>query len=284
MKGITIIPPPPHLNKYVRSFWFAGPSTQQQSYRVLGDGAPGLIFQHNNGHSGITWQGEYKLPVAFAYGQATAPGTNYMEAGTSCFGIHFRPHVWKALFRMDASEVTNTLVELNDLPGFGITEQLLDTTDPLQITKLLGDCLWDRLSRKQQEDPIIEHSVHTLTAQITGSQIRDLHSDYAISRRQYQRRFKQHMGVSPETYIRILKFQQALQLINQHSFSKLSDIGYGLGFADQSHFIREFKLFSGYTPKDFLQQQKPVPVDSLTVMQEIDQPGIPSTRLLICPQ
>jgi AraC-like DNA-binding protein len=283
MKGITIIPPPPHLSKHVRSFWFAGPSAQQQSYKVLADGTPGLIFQHNNGHSGISYDG-LRLPLAFAYGQATAPGTNYMDAGTSCFGIHFRPHVWKALFRVDASEVTNTLIELNDLPGFDITEQLLNITDPLQITKLLGDRLWDRLSRNQQEDRIIEHSVHTMTAQLTGLQIRDLHSDYAISRRQYQRRFQQHMGVSPETYMRILKFQRSLQAINCRSFSKLSDIGYDLGFADQSHFIREFKLFSGYTPKDFLQQQKPVPVDSMTALPETSQSSLHATRLLICPQ
>ncbi len=36
-------------------FGFTGPSAQQQSYRVLADGASGLIFQHKNGHSGITW-------------------------------------------------------------------------------------------------------------------------------------------------------------------------------------------------------------------------------------
>ncbi len=284
MKGITIIPPPPHLSKYVRSFWFAGPSAHEQSYKVLADGTPGLIFQHNNGHSGITWQGEYKLPVAFAYGQATAPGINYMEAGTSCFGIHFRPHVWKEIFRVDASEVTNTLIKLDDLPGFNITDQLLNTADPLQITKLLGDCLWQSLVRNQQDDRIIAHSVHEIASHISSVHAKDLPGQYNLSQRQYQRRFKQRMGVSPETYIRILKFQQALQAINRQSFSKLSDIGYELGFADQSHFVREFKLFSGYTPKDLLQQQKPVPVQSMTAFPETAYPGIPSTRLLICPQ
>lgn len=284
MKGITIIPPPPHLSRHVRSFWYAGPSTQQQHYQVLADGAPGLIFQHNNGHSGITWQGVHKLPLAFVYGQATVPGNNIMEAGTSCLGIHFRPHVWKSLFQVDASEVTNTLIELDNLSGLRITEQLLNTADPLQIAKLLGDCLWQNIVRKQQEDAIITNSVHEIAAHITVVHSSELSGKYNLSQRQYQRRFKQHMGVSPETYIRILKFQHALQAINRRSFSKLSDIGYELGFADQSHFIREFRLFSGYTPKDFLQQQKPVPVESITASLETGHPGIPSTRLLICPQ
>lgn len=284
MKGITIIPPPPHLSKHVRSFWYAGPSAEQQSYKVLADGAPGLIFQHNNGHSGITWQGAYKLPLAFAYGQATAPGTNYMDAGTSCFGIHFQPHVWKELFRVDACEVTNTLIELDNLPGFGITEQLLNTTDPLQITKLLGDCLLQNLAHNPKEDAIIAHSVQGIAKHINEVHAKDLPARYNLSQRQYQRRFKQRMGVSPETYIRILKFQQALQAINRQSFRKLSDIGYGLGFADQSHFIREFKLFSGYTPKDLLQQQKPVPVHSMPALPETSYHSIPSTRLLISPQ
>lgn len=283
MKGITIIPPPPHLSKHVRSFWFAGPSTQQQSYKVLADGAPGLIFQHHNGHSGISYDG-HRLPLAFAYGQATAPGTNYMDAGTSCFGIHFQPHVWKELFRVDACEVTNTLIELDNLPGFGITEQLLNTTDPLQITKLLGDCLLQNLAHHPKEDAIIAHSAREIAMHINEVHAQDLPARYNLSQRQYQRRFKQWMGVSPETYIRILKFQQALQAINRQSFSKLSDIGYELGFADQSHFIREFKSFSGYTPKDLLQQEKPVPVSSTTALPETGHSSISSTRLLICPQ
>ncbi len=207
-----------------------------------------------------------------------------MEAGTSCFGIHFRQHVWKELFRVDASEVTNTAIELDQLPGFGITEQLLNTPAPLQITKLLSNCLWQNLIRNQKEDAIMAHSVQEIARQIATVHAKDLPVRYNLSQRQYQRRFQQHLGVSPETYIRILKFQHALQAINHQSFSKLSDIGYELGFADQSHFIREFKLFSGYTPKDFLQQQKPVQVESMTALPETGQPFLLSTRLLICPQ
>jgi AraC-like DNA-binding protein len=284
MQGITIIPPPPHLRKHVRNFWYAGPSTHQQNFKILADGTPGIIFQHKHGHSGVTWQDVYTLPVAFAYGQATAPGINIMEAGTSCFGVHFRPHVWKELFRMDASEVTNTAVQLDILPGFGITEKLLNTPDPLQITKLLSDCLWNNLNHHQKEDAIIAHSVQEIASQIATVHAKDLPARYNLSQRQFQRRFQQHMGVSPETYIRILKFQQALQAINHRSFTKLSDIAYDLAFADQSHFIREFKFFSGYTPKELLQQQSPVAVDSRSALPNVGHVSMPATRFLICPQ
>tara|TARA_R110002095_G_scaffold122285_1_gene106270 strand:- start:888 stop:1172 length:285 start_codon:yes stop_codon:yes gene_type:complete len=67
-----------------------------------------------------------------------------------------------------------------------------------------------------------------------------------------QRKFKEYTGVCPETYIRIAKFQQAIHLLKNEQYHKLSDIGYRLNYADQSHFNREFKLFSNFTPKDFV--------------------------------
>ncbi|WP_197053642.1 AraC family transcriptional regulator [Sphingobacterium sp. T2] len=35
-------------------------------------------------------------------------------------------------------------------------------------------------------------------------------------------------------------------------FKKIGDISYALGYADQAYFNREFKFFSGYTPKEFM--------------------------------
>jgi len=35
---------------------------------------------------------------------------------------------------------------------------------------------------------------------------------------------------------------------------KLSDVAYENGYADQSHFIRSFREFTGYTPSQYQQQ------------------------------
>lgn len=276
MNNIVLISPPEKLRPYIRCFWWAAPAAQGQQYRILADGAPGLIFQHHNGHSGITYNGA-KMPVAFAYGQATSPGINDMEAGTLTVGVHFRPHAWKSFVPVDAAEATNTFIELDDLPGLAVTEQLLNTAGPSRAIILLTDRLWNNLSRHRKEDLLVKHSIQRIAAQIADVHPEDLPNAYPISRRQYQRRFKQQIGVSLETYIRIVKFQHALQAVTRQSFHKLSDIGYELGYADQSHFIREFKFFSGYTPADLITANAPRVV-------EMEEPATPadSHRLIAC--
>jgi AraC-like DNA-binding protein len=49
------------------------------------------------------------------------------------------------------------------------------------------------------------------------------------------------------------RFREAMQLIEANQFERLSDVAYDLNYVDQSHFIKDIKAFSGYTPKHLVQ-------------------------------
>ena len=56
--------------------------------------------------------------------------------------------------------------------------------------------------------------------------------------------------MSPKHYSRVVRFQSA----TQHKAAgtrDLIEIAYDCGFNDQSHFIKDFRQFSGYTPKEY---------------------------------
>jgi len=42
-----------------------------------------------------------------------------------------------------------------------------------------------------------------------------------------------------------------MEQLTQKNFTKLTDIVYKNGYADQSHFVKVFKSFTGKTPKAF---------------------------------
>ncbi|MNY79127.1 DNA-binding transcriptional regulator ChbR [compost metagenome] len=50
---------------------------------------------------------------------------------------------------------------------------------------------------------------------------------------------------------RICRFQASLNQLRAQSYDKLSDIAFEQEYADQSHFIRNFKEFTGLTPFQF---------------------------------
>lgn len=61
------------------------------------------------------------------------------------------------------------------------------------------------------------------------------------------RDFKKHTGISLGEYSRKLKIQNALNLISVKKYT-LTQVAHMSGFADQSHFIKWFRYFTGINP------------------------------------
>ncbi len=71
--------------------------------------------------------------------------------------------------------------------------------------------------------------------------------------------FKTFVGMDPKEYTHIVRLQKALSFL-QHQKStgiNYAQIALASGYADQSHYIREFKKHCGYTPKSLLEMTSP---------------------------
>ena len=80
-------------------------------------------------------------------------------------------------------------------------------------------------------------------------------SDFNVGYKTLERRFDRVMGLSPMEFLRIHRFSSSVQAMYSGRYSSLTRIGYACGYYDQSHFIREFKRLSGFTPKEFLKER-----------------------------
>lgn len=281
MFALNIIEPSIMLKKYVKCIWHSCSDTSKRelsTYKILADGAPGLIFHHDNGNSTIFEKDGSKLPISFIYGQGTKPCYNMDEGNSFLFGINFQPTALKTLFGIDADEATNSLINLNDIAGYNIIEELLNAPNPESLVDLFMTFLWRRLAKNRKEDIVIDRSVELIHRNIESTTTDNLLMNFSTSKRQYQRRFKQFVGVCPATYIRIIKFQRSLQLLQSSSYNRLSDIAYYLGYSDQSHFIREFKFFSDCRPKDVLKPQ----LGFLKNHTHNSEPHFAITRIILC--
>jgi transcriptional regulator GlxA family with amidase domain len=107
-----------------------------------------------------------------------------------------------------------------------------------------------RVSVTCSRDPLVEAALQWVEQQPMGVlSLPELLRDLCISERQLERRFTSAVGVSPKMFFRIRRFNAALRLMKTGNYSTLASIAYVLGFADQSHFIRDLKAFSRVTPK-----------------------------------
>lgn len=67
--------------------------------------------------------------------------------------------------------------------------------------------------------------------------------------------FKKYLGLTPKVLHRIFRFNEILQRIHLKEQLDWSQIAYQFGYADQSHFIKEFKEFSGFSPQQFINSE-----------------------------
>ena len=97
---------------------------------------------------------------------------------------------------------------------------------------------------------LINNVIHELKREDFFDNIENVASRYGITSRYLQKVFVQNTGLTPKLYGKINRFQNSLQLVAKRNTS-LTDIAYQCGYYDQSHFIREFKSFTGFKPSAY---------------------------------
>ena len=84
-----------------------------------------------------------------------------------------------------------------------------------------------------------------------------------ISRRSLERHFSDNVGMSPKYYARVLRFNYAFGLKRANPALDWFDIIYDCGYFDQTHFIKDFRHFTGQPPVTFY--SKPHPIEAVYV-------------------
>jgi AraC family transcriptional regulator len=78
--------------------------------------------------------------------------------------------------------------------------------------------------------------------------------EVGVSAFHFSRLFKQSTGSSPHQYLLHRRLDRAKTLLRQRAMS-LADVSTSTGFADQSHFTKVFRRFTGVTPSEYRRQR-----------------------------
>lgn len=266
--------PPECLRNYVKYFWYIDANTLNNSrkcFHVFPDGLPGLLFHHHNGQQVLELPDGQKLPSSFIYGLSTHAFTNYTSTAFSAIGVSLYPWEFHRIFKVDSVECSNKMVAFDDLTAFTLNEKLFNAPNAAAAIKILSGYLIQKVGCAASEDQLIKDSIRQMNNN-PETLIRDLIKDCQLSERQFERRFKQTTGISPYQYFKVLRFQRSLTALNFNPAESLSAVAYSSGFADQSHFIREFKQYSGITPNSYLKlKQQNQQMLSVHIHQNIPQ-------------
>ena len=259
--------PPDALKQYVKCFWSLQSdfSPTLQSFTVMADGCPGMIFQHVD--NGILYQFDKQLPETFLYGQSTRFAELNLKGMFNTIGVFFYPNALKLLFKISANELTDSCLDLDveaRKNGFYLSEQLSHAGSIQEKIDILSVYLFFLVgSGHNPENQLMQYIVSAIVQSGGTIILKELRETVQLSERSFERKFNEYVGISPKLFTRICRFQASLDQMRSNDFSKLSDVAFENEYSDQSHFIRSFREFSGFSPNEFRTQQNEI-VDNLS--------------------
>jgi AraC-like DNA-binding protein len=173
------------------------------------------------------------------------------EEPTASVGAVLQPGAARPLLGVDADVLTERHTPLCDLIGATagqLYERLCEETAPERRLDSFENFLMARLPRVHGMHPAVAlalSNAHTLP------RVDELVRASAISHRHFANNFRHAVGLPPKTYLRVLRFQQALRSLRSSRRAPLAAIAAQLGYSDQAHFSREFVDLAGVTPGEY---------------------------------
>lgn len=261
-----IIKPPPHLASFVRFYWFIE-GNLPYVHHAYAYPCPEIVFcykgrfRYGVGHSNDT-----EL-VSGVFGQTdTFSRVRLADEHFWILGIYLYPHALPQLFGMPANDLTNHYADVKSIlgrDGEALEEQIALASDNQQRAKLVSDFLGARLKNAMTESNTISFSITAIVNDFHSGSVKTLADINCLSLRQFERQFKKLSGFSPRSFLRIMRFNSVLNKDYQHK--SLTEIGIECGYYDQSHFIHDFRKFSGISPKKYFKKETHNAVDRGTV-------------------
>jgi AraC-like DNA-binding protein len=260
--------PDSRLKQYVKCYYYYESSSAVAfEDTVFPSGSMEIIFNLGSGHWQTAVGNDFQnTPPVELWGQITQPLAIRSIGSNTMMGIRFLPH-GAALFldgNAKADDFNNQVIDYRDVAGrqaAALHQRLLETNKERErialIETFLLTTLEDRSKKRSQNLNIVNDVMHELRRQEPEENINTIASRYGISSRYLQKLFLQYTGLTPKLYSKIHRFQHSLRLVTKNE-SPLTSIAYDCGYFDQSHFIREFKSFTGRTPSGYALETSPL--------------------------
>ena len=249
------IKPNNKLADIVRCFWvFEGVASEENPYihRTLASGFPELLFHYQGIFEELKSEKPEKSFFAGVHGQTNQFSRFIIKEKFGIFGVQLYPYALSTLFSISAAEFTNKQPQLlSFIKESEIEEKMLSAINNTERLYTITSFL----ENKRQNLPNVEltHIVNEIINKNGIVNVKELSEKCFLSHRQFERKFKAQIGFSAKTFSKLIRFNAVLKKSDSLSPS-LTEMAYSFGYYDQSHFIQDFKQFSGYTPRQFFSQ------------------------------
>jgi AraC-like DNA-binding protein len=248
---------PETLQPFIKCYWTleAPASAEREKQSIVPDGCMELIFHYDDLYKQYMPDGSFIIqPRCFVFGQITSPLEIEPTGRTGLIAARFHPDGFLPFANIPIHEMHNKAVALDLLfgeEGVQLEKEVLNATTAEQRIQFIETFLLHKLQSAEVTDRIAKLSVEALMQSKGQLSLSELTEQLQINRRQLERKFAEAIGLSPKQLTKIIRLHAALKMLEQKQFISLTSLAYENGYYDQAHFIKDFKEFTGLSPKQF---------------------------------
>ena len=264
---MQISKPTQALTPYVKQYWSletCSPPDRQHIQCIVPNGLMEINFYFDSRPRYLSPEKQPDLcSTSMITGQQNRHFKLEITGKLSMFSVTFLPYGIMMLFGIPAKELLNQHVPFQCLSKEQCYEwetRLSETRSFEEKCRVMDKLLYKQLRVKEKHDYEEKRIARTLMQinQSRGLSHPDsLASGACLSRKQYERIFSEHIGISPKQFLKIVRFQHTVYDKQLNSYKDLTRLAYDSGYYDQSHMINDFKSLSGMTPKAYFSECEP---------------------------
>jgi AraC-like DNA-binding protein len=191
------------------------------------------------------------------FGPAKSKFSYFIQGKGLVFGVKFRPGGFYPFIKQPVSGLTEHPVKLTDVfqeEDEAFENAVLRQEDAPAMVELAETLIRRSLPQKDDTITLINEIIARINEDREITKVDEICESFSINKRQLQRVFDQYVGVSPKWVIRLYRIQNAAEAIDLGHTRDWPTLSAGLGYYDQSHFIKDFKTIIGQTPEEYVRQ------------------------------
>lgn len=235
--------PPPALEPWLESFW-----------QLAWDLPPGTRHaQSNISHGSFTLA--FEEDGAWLYGVPERVFSRELEGRGLVFGAKFHPGAFFPFWPRDLSRLRGRRLPLEELwpeAGPELHREVLGAKGEEERLALVGGLILGRLPPREGRAPAL---VARLLALPPVTRVGEAATRLGLGERALESLFRMEVGIGPKELLRRIRLQLAAERLAREPGLSCAALALELGYADQPHFIKDFRSVVGRPPSAYRRAQ-----------------------------
>lgn len=249
------------LKPYIDFYWLYNALEDNTFNQLLPAGYVEIGFKLNDidiitiidGHS-------YPIADIKILGQLTSPGGAIKSEGAELLVVRFLMHTASLFFSCNMAAFTDRFYDFKEVfyaEKDSFYNRIREQKNINKKIEVIESFLLLQIAKNRSKMGVLQpiaYIAKVVSENMTSTtystlELQKICLHLGFSDRYFRRIFNEHVGLSPKTYLSIMRFQHSLALLEANE--SYTAIAFMCGYFDQAHFNKEFKNYTGVTPATY---------------------------------